>query len=225
MKRVLVVDDEDMLRRVEVDLLTTAGYAVDQAENGAVAIEKLRPHVPDLVLLDLLMPVKDGWAVLEHIRDARVPTRVVLVSGLREIVPPGHLGQCITGYIFKPFRIPQFLQTCAEVLARPPVVEGGGARKEARRTFVADAVVVGANGVPLAQGRVVQLSASGFRLEVGVPIDPGRPITIAFQVPGHDQPLSITGVVRWRKEDMIGAEVTTLSGSDQAVLQALLDLS
>jgi CheY-like chemotaxis protein len=224
LKTILVVDDDDILRKVESDLLINAGYAVEQAPNGAVAIEKLQTTSPDLVLLDLLMPVKDGWAVLEHLQKTKAPPRVVLVSGQREIVPPGHLSHCITGYVFKPFRVPQLLQTCADVLAASPVVEGGGRRAESRRTFVADATILSETGTPVAQGRVVQLSAGGFRLELGVAIDPGHPVKVAFQIPGRAEPLEISGLVRWRESEVIGAEVTSLSGSDQAVLQALLDL-
>jgi CheY-like chemotaxis protein len=223
-KRILVVDDDHVLRGVEADILGSAGYAVEQAENGDVAVEKLKARTPDLVLLDLLMPVLDGWGVLEHIQACDPRPRVVLVSGVREIVPPGHLAQCITGYVFKPFRVPQFLQVCADVLAVPAVIEGGGRRQASRRTFISEATVIGANGTPLAQGRVVQISPGGFRLELGVAIDPGSPVTIAFQVPGRAEPLEITGLVRWREAQLIGAEVTSLSGSDQAVLQALLDL-
>src|SRR5688500_8745282 len=106
-KHVLVVDDDDIFRHLETSVLTGAGYVVDQADGGAAAIQKLKDvgYVqPDLVLLDILMPEVDGWEVLEHIRSIEVRPRVVVVSGVREIVPPGQLGQCITGYVFKPFR-------------------------------------------------------------------------------------------------------------------------
>jgi CheY-like chemotaxis protein len=225
-RHVLVVDDDDIFRQVEMSVLTGAGYVVDQADGGATAIEKLKNgHVPDLVLLDILMPRVNGWEVLEHIRGIEPRPRVVVVSGVREIVPPGQLGQCITGYVFKPFRVPELLKTCADVLSAPSMMASGGARKEARRTFIADATVLGEAGVPVARGRIVQVSTGGFRMELTAAVEPGRPVTIAFHVPGHREAIQVTGLVRWRDMMTIGAEVTSLSGSDEAVLRALVDLA
>lgn len=224
-KQVLIVDDDAVFRDFTSSVLRGAGFAVDQADGGEVAIAKLNVHVPDVILLDLCMPGIDGWGVLDHV--GTLPTRppVIVVSGQREIVPPGHLGQCITGYVFKPFRAAQLVQTCVDVSSRPLVLPITGTRKEARRTFIVDATVLGDEGQPVARGRLVQLSAGGFRLELGAAIEPGRSVRIAFDLPGHDQPIEITGVVRWTDTLAVGAEVSALSGSDEAVLRALVDLT
>ena len=58
---VLVVDDETDLRQLTADLLSCNGYDVLQAGHGQEAIVQLREHIPDLVVLDLNMPVMDGW--------------------------------------------------------------------------------------------------------------------------------------------------------------------
>ena len=223
-KRILVVDDDEVFRRFTASALISSGYAAELAEHGGVAIEKLKLSPPDLMLLDLNMPVVDGWGVLDHVESMEVRPRVVVVSGVREIVPPGQLSQCITGYVFKPFRAGQLLQTCADVLARPLVVVSHGSRKHSRRTFIADASVLDPDGKPLADGRLVQVSEGGFRLELAARVDPGTPIRIAFRVPGQERPVEIGGVVRWTDTLAVGAEVSPSSGVDEALLRALVDL-
>ncbi len=58
---ILVVDDQTALRQLTADLLSCSGYDVVQAGHGREAIAKLSEHSPDLVVLDLNMPVMDGW--------------------------------------------------------------------------------------------------------------------------------------------------------------------
>ena len=59
--RILVVDDEPDLRQLTADLLISDGFDVVIAQHGREALERLGDHRPDLVLLDLNMPVMDGW--------------------------------------------------------------------------------------------------------------------------------------------------------------------
>jgi len=68
MNHVLIVEDEDFLIRALKDNLAAEGYAVDVAKSGEEAVEKIAKKKPDLVLLDILMPKKDGFYVLEEIK-------------------------------------------------------------------------------------------------------------------------------------------------------------
>src|SRR5439155_8103195 len=95
-RHVLVADDDGPVRDLEIAILRGAGYTTEGAENGAVAIESLTARRPDLLLLDLVMPVVDGWGVLEHVHQMPSPPPVVMVSGADEIVPPGHLTRYVT---------------------------------------------------------------------------------------------------------------------------------
>ena len=223
-QRVLVVDDDATFRDFVVSILRACGFATDAAADGEAAIARLGTAPPDLMLLDLCMPGVDGWGVLEHLSARAERPRVVVVSGAQEIMPPGHLGQCITGYVFKPFRGAQLIRICKEVLARTAVVPASGSRKAARRTFVVDASVIGDGGVAVAHGRLVEVSRGGFRLELGAPLAVGRPIKIAFRVPGHAHPIEVAGQVRWANALAVGVEVSDVSGSDETVLRALVDL-
>ncbi|MGE4014468.1 MAG: response regulator, partial [Alphaproteobacteria bacterium] len=67
-QRVLVVDDDALTRERVARMLAADGYTIDEAENGAVALELARSQAPDIVLLDLLMPVMDGFEFLEAFR-------------------------------------------------------------------------------------------------------------------------------------------------------------
>ncbi len=68
MVHILVVEDEDFLVRALEDNLSQEGYDVGVARNGEEALTKIKEKKPDLILLDLLMPKKDGFAVLEELK-------------------------------------------------------------------------------------------------------------------------------------------------------------
>lgn len=90
MSRVLVVEDDDALREAVADAISDAGYDVVQAENGRVALAKMRVESPCLVLLDLMMPVMDGWEVVAEMDGdpslANVP--VCIVTAQDRLPPP-----------------------------------------------------------------------------------------------------------------------------------------
>ncbi len=65
---ILVVEDEDFLGRVLIDNLSAEGFQTDLAVDGEEAVEKVRKEKPALVLLDLLLPKKDGFFVLEELK-------------------------------------------------------------------------------------------------------------------------------------------------------------
>ncbi len=76
--RVLLVDDEDDLRRVMRDLLEREGFAVLEARDGAQALDEVDRHAPDIIVLDLNLPGLDGYGVLSHLR-SRPATRDIPV--------------------------------------------------------------------------------------------------------------------------------------------------
>jgi two-component system response regulator CpxR len=92
---VLVVDDDEAIREVLAEVLRDDGYDVVCAQNGAEAMREIRrERSPDLVLLDLMMPVLSGWEVLEQLQESdklsRIPVIVVSAMnapGAREHLP------------------------------------------------------------------------------------------------------------------------------------------
>ena len=84
----LVVDDDVDSRRVATKILTEAGVAVREAQDGETALMEMRQHLPDVVVLDLMMPVLDGFGVLAAMRTdpelARIPVVVLTAKTLTE---------------------------------------------------------------------------------------------------------------------------------------------
>jgi len=77
---ILVVDDDRDFREALSEVLTSAGYPVQQADNGEVALQRVAEEAPGIVLLDLKMPVLDGWGVMERMRgDARSSAIPILI--------------------------------------------------------------------------------------------------------------------------------------------------
>src|SRR5215213_10169330 len=79
--RVLVVDDETGIREAIKMTLEYEGYKVDEARSGNEGLEKAGRTPYDVILLDIKMPVLDGIEVLENLKDQKITSPVVMVSG------------------------------------------------------------------------------------------------------------------------------------------------
>ncbi len=82
---ILVVDDDQDFREALAEVLGEAGYPVQQAENGEAALARVADESPGIVLLDLKMPVLDGWGVMERMRgdprSAGIPILILSAYG------------------------------------------------------------------------------------------------------------------------------------------------
>ena len=87
-KRVLLVEDEESLRRVMKDLLEREGFVVHEAGDGVIALDEVDRLAPDLVVLDLNLPRLDGYGVLSHLRarpaTQKLPVIVLTAKGDEE---------------------------------------------------------------------------------------------------------------------------------------------
>jgi CheY-like chemotaxis protein len=114
--RVLVVDDDDELAEVVRQALRESGYAVATVRHGAAALDLIGQIQPDLILLDLTMPIMDGWSfVTQYRRSGKSAGRIVLLTGhpnAREISQ--RLG--VDGYVGKPFGLTELLSTVQQQL-------------------------------------------------------------------------------------------------------------
>lgn len=121
-KKILVVEDEAVMREIVVHKLTKAGFKVADAVDGVTAVETWRKERPDLVLLDLILPGKTGFEILEEIRkdpDQRIAnTPVIILSNLwtnKDILRAQNLH--ISGYLVKAyFTTEDILQKVLEAL-------------------------------------------------------------------------------------------------------------
>ncbi|HIJ80848.1 MAG TPA: response regulator [Desulfuromonadales bacterium] len=89
--RLLVVEDSDAAEIQVRFALETADFVVDSVSNGAAAIDYLHTHVPDGVILDLMMPGIDGFAVLSDIRSSPITTRVPVLIMTAKTLTPGDM--------------------------------------------------------------------------------------------------------------------------------------
>ncbi len=117
-RRILVVDDEPMVREVLVTYLEREGYTVDQATDGKAALELAVSAKPDLIVLDVMLPEVDGFAVLTRLRQtSSVP--VILVTA-RTAEPDRIVGLELGAddYVVKPFSPREVVARVRSVLRR-----------------------------------------------------------------------------------------------------------
>ena len=123
MTAVLIVDDDRLISQTLQAILSDAGYSVRVAENGQDALAALRVSRPDLILLDLQMPVMDGWEFIESYQ-ALVHNQTIPIVTLS--VNPGmtrsydRLG--VRAHVLKPFDVDALLKVLRSVLSEssPP---------------------------------------------------------------------------------------------------------
>lgn len=102
-KTILIVDDEDRIRRLLKMYLEREGYKTDEAENGNQAIEKALSHEYDLILLDLMMPEKDGIEACKEIREQKATPIIMLTAKGEEANRVQGFEAGTDDYIVKPF--------------------------------------------------------------------------------------------------------------------------
>jgi CheY-like chemotaxis protein len=108
--RVLVVEDDRDIREIVADALHSAGYGVDVADNGVVALQRLREHPIDAIVLDLMMPVMDGIEFLARRRCdpaiAGIPVIVMTAQHLPTVTD-------VVAILRKPFALDELLAVMA----------------------------------------------------------------------------------------------------------------
>lgn len=104
-KRILIVEDDQFLREFYQELLSTEGYAADVAEDGEIASTKIYQNGYDLVLLDIMLPKKDGLQVLKDIHAVPPKTKlgkVVMLTNLgQDAIIKEAFNMGAAGYIIK----------------------------------------------------------------------------------------------------------------------------
>lgn len=117
-KKILLVDDSSYMRGVLKKILREAGYdAFVEAGDGDAAIRAYAQEQPDLVLMDIVMPNKNGIDALRAIRQADERARVVMVSAVgQEVIMREALAAGAVGFIVKPFEASRVTETIQRVM-------------------------------------------------------------------------------------------------------------
>ncbi len=117
---ILVVDDEESVRHLLRQVLESAGYRVQEASNGIEAIEAFNREPADLVIMDIIMPEKEGIGTIIELRQTHPDIKIIAISGSGEESPylmiAKHLG---ADYILdKPFFPDELIDTVQKLLKK-----------------------------------------------------------------------------------------------------------
>lgn len=186
MDKILIIEDEPAIRDILRELLTDAGYEVEEAADGLEAVEKFRAGSFSLVLLDLMLPKLDGYGVCEQIRAVSdVPViMITALSGEEAEVRAFELRA--DDYITKPFSLRLVLMRVEAVLRRAGGKADEGGREILRRGSVE--MDTAAHRVSL-DGEDVPLTNTEYRLLELFLRNPGRVFTregLLSRVWGYD---------------------------------------
>ncbi len=119
MARILVIDDEEIIRRVLRQALEISGYDVDEAPNGEEGLDRYRQAPADLIITDILMPEKEGLETIMELRREAPEAKIIAISGggqsgLDFLQVAERLGA--KRAFQKPFRMHEILAAVQEVL-------------------------------------------------------------------------------------------------------------
>ncbi|HET9199831.1 MAG TPA: response regulator [Dehalococcoidia bacterium] len=109
---ILVVEDDERIQRLVELVLRGEGYSVLQAGDGRQALDMIDSAKPDLVLLDLMLPVLDGWALRERLRQRPTTSDIpiILMSAVRNL-PEAAQELEVADYLSKPFEIDDLVRS------------------------------------------------------------------------------------------------------------------
>jgi CheY-like chemotaxis protein len=118
---ILVADDDPDILSIVSMSLETQGYTVHKATNGREAVDLARQHHPDLILMDMMMPVVSGYEAIGELK-ADASTKDIVIVGLSAKAMATDMERAtdvgIDGYITKPFRIAQVLSVVESYLSK-----------------------------------------------------------------------------------------------------------
>ena len=117
-KNILICDDAAFMRMMIKDILTKNGYnIVGEAENGAKAVEKYAELKPDLVLMDITMPEKDGIEALKKIKAADANASIIMCSAMgQQAMVIESIQSGAKDFIVKPFQADRVLEAVQKVV-------------------------------------------------------------------------------------------------------------
>lgn len=205
--RVLVVEDDSDLRTLMWRIFADAGHEVAMAADGGDAIEKVHSLRPELVVLDLVLPGLDGWAVLRSVQKLPAPPPVVMLSVQTHSEVYARAAEAgVAAYVEKPFSVADLLSTCERVLRE----DGLGPRaprdrrRAPRRVLRVPVQVLDQEQGWWTHGELVELGGAGARLAMPFPLPGDQLVRVAFSVPGDTRRLSVGGRLQWRVPEARG---------------------
>jgi len=117
MSDVLIADDSEFMRNLLHEILEEDHNIVGEVENGVEAVETYKEHDPDLVMMDIVMPIRDGIEATDEIKTSNPDANVIMCTSvgqeekMKEAVKAG-----ADGYITKPFQKPSVMEAIEDVV-------------------------------------------------------------------------------------------------------------
>jgi len=173
-KRILVVEDEDMVADVVERYLRRDGYEVEVAHDGAAGLAAYRRGAPDLVVLDVMLPGIDGLEVCQRIREDGATPVILLTARDREADKINGLGLGADDYVTKPFSPRELVARVEAVLRRTAAPVRTADSAGGRPLRFGDLEVDPVKRTVLLRGEPVALTAREFDLLAYLAEHPGR---------------------------------------------------
>jgi len=121
MARILIVDDDEPIRKLLAKLLGRAGYTVDVAVNGRQAVKMMGKEPADLVITDIMMPDQDGIQTILELKREKPNVKIMAISGGGSVVPGSYLHQAeklgADRVLAKPLQLEEVLEAVAGLLS------------------------------------------------------------------------------------------------------------
>jgi two-component system chemotaxis response regulator CheY len=118
-ERILIVDDDESIRQIVRICLTDEGYEVSEAPNGLVALTALKEFTPSLILLDLRMPVMDGWEFARRYEEMPGPRAPIVAFVAALNAEQDCADMDAAGILAKPFDLDDLLKAVRSLLKMP----------------------------------------------------------------------------------------------------------
>src|SRR5256714_8395441 len=160
MKKTTIVaaDDDPQLLRLVTRNLQFEGYEVIPASNGQQALEEIEEQVPDLVLLDVMMPKMDGFTVCQRVREfSTVPIIIVTARGQDQDKVKG-LDLGADDYLTKPFSVDELLARVRAVLRRSQFTSNESAQGLQKTAVIGDLMIDYTQHLVTMRGKEMSLS-------------------------------------------------------------------
>jgi DNA-binding response OmpR family regulator len=172
---ILAADDDPQILRLVTRNLQFEGYEVIAVSDGQAALEQIEAHSPDLVLLDIMMPRMDGFAVTQRVREfSSVPIIILTARGQDQDKIRG-LDLGADDYLTKPFSVEELLARVRAVIRRSQL--GADAHGLSAKTAVGDLEVDYVQHLVTMRGREVSLTPTEYRILAYLAQNVGRVVT------------------------------------------------
>lgn len=173
MKTIAIIDDQYFVVESLKRLLKKEGYNVISANNGYEGILLIRNYIPDLIVMDLNMPIMDGFEAIRKIKQDKILTKVPIIvltafGDIEYIIEISKLG--VTDYVIKPYRQEDLLKRIKRALGEIPAEEKpqikiekiSGTQKILRKTIIGKGIVF--KKIPIDEARAKMVLATDLKL-------------------------------------------------------------